>query len=223
MFKNVASVTLAICVITGGILLPKNAQPNSGSAIITNMHNKVQAKTSKRPVWQMASVQESLNNGDSLRTGSGSRAEIQYSDGTITRIGSNSIVRISRSDSSSEQRTGLRLLIGKLWLKVTKGKGLLKIETPTAVASVLGTELLVSNNDKNVSHVTTLDGLVEVSSNSGDKTLLHPGEWVEIEPGKPIEKPTQFDWDALRKNERFMLDPTFIPPANDFSENESWK
>jgi ferric-dicitrate binding protein FerR (iron transport regulator) len=220
VFGKISTFALATTVIASSFIYAEPASSGSNVALLQNMHNKVQAKTSLKPVWQFVHANTPLGNGDSIRTGSRSRAEIKYSDGTETRLGSNSLMRINVKPA--EKRSNLRLLVGKLWLKVSKGKGLLKIETPTAVASVLGTELLVTNDDKNISHVTTLDGLVEVTSNLGDKQLVKPGMWVEIAPGKKMEAPTPFDWTSLKKNERFMLDPTFIP-AQDDKEEENWK
>lgn len=219
MLKKIVTASISMIVLASSLSVP--AFSESGRAVILSMHNKVQAKTVGNPVWQMAHIEKSLNSGDSIRTGVASRVEVKYSDGTITRLGPNSVMRIN-SDNQAK-RTGIRLLLGKLWLKVTKGNGELKVETPTAVASVLGTELFVSNDEKNISHVTTLEGLVEVTGNQGDKTLVKPGEWVEIEPGKTMEKPTLFDWVALKKNERFMLDPDFKPSPNDFKDDSSWK
>lgn len=219
MFKKIAYITLPIIVFSLSFNNP--AHSDSDRATILSMHNRVQAKTSSNPVWQMAHIDKGLSSGDSIRTGVASRVEIKYSDGTITRLGPNSVIRINQD--SSPKRTGIRLLLGKLWLKVTKGNGQLKIHTPTAVASVLGTELFVSNDEKNVSHVTTLEGLVEVEDNQGDKTLVKPGEWVEIAPGKKMDPPTPFDWVTLKRNERFMLDPDFVPTASDFQEDNSWK
>jgi len=221
VLKKIFSFSLAAGVITGSMFISGEARSDAGGAILLHMHNKVQAKTSKKPVWQFVHANTTLRSGDSIRTGSGSRAEIKYSDGTISRLGSNSLMRINIK--SSEKRSNLRLLVGKLWLKVTKGKSQLKVETPTAVASILGTELLVTNDEKNISHVTTLDGLVEVTGNQGDKTLVKPGMWVEIAPGKKMDTPTPFDWKSLKKNERFMLDPTFLPKADDFKEVNNWK
>ena len=211
--------SVSLIVLASSFVSP--AYSGSSRAVIVNMHNKVQAKTQSNPVWQMAHIDKNLDGGDSIRTGVGSRAEIKYSDGTVTRLGSNSLMRVSLN--SQTKRTGIRLLLGKLWLKVTRGNGELKVETPTAIASVLGTELLVTNDDKNISHVTTLDGLVEVTGNQGDKTLVKPGEWVEIVPGQQMEKPTPFDWASLKKNERFMLDPTFVPSPDDFKDDSSWR
>lgn len=212
---------LSSIVLVGSMLNPNPAKSDSSKAVIINIHNKVQSKSVNNPVWKMASLEGGLNEGDSIRTGSASRAEIRYNDGTITRLSSNSVMRINNNGDS--KRTGLRLLIGKLWLKVTKGRGLLQITTPTATASVLGTELLVTNDEKDISHVTTLDGLVEVTGSLGDKTLVHPGEWVEIAPGKRMEAPTPFDWNELKKNERFVLDTDFKPSVDDFKDDNNWK
>lgn len=221
MLKKILIAVLPIIVLSTATYSPL-AYSSSKSAVLVDMHNKVQVKTSSS-VWKLANLNNDLNTGDSIRTGVGSRAEIRYIDGTITRLGPSSVMRIENKDIKEPKRTGIRLLLGKLWLKVTKGNGLLKIQTPTATASVLGTELFVSNNEKNVSHITTLEGLVEVSDNQGDKTLVKPGEWVEIVPGEKLEKPTKFDWDQLKRNERFMLDPTFKPAINDFNDDSNWK
>lgn len=220
--KNISISLISAFVIISSMALTDNvAQSSSNRAVIQQVHNKVQARTVSEPVWKNAGIAKGLDQGDSIRTGSSSRVEVKYSDGTITRLGSNSVMKITHTKDS--KRTGLKLLIGKLWLKVTKGQGLLQIVTPTALASVLGTELLVTNDDKDVSHVTTLDGLVEVTSNSGEKVLVHPGEWVEIAPGKPMEKPTPFDWASLKKNERFILDSTILADKDDFKDENNWK
>lgn len=210
------------CLIASSfsLSLVSDATSKSNAAMISTFNNKVQAKTKSDPTWKMAGLNKILESGDSVRTGSLSRAEIKYSDGTVTRVGSNSLLRI---EAHGEKRTNIKLLVGKLWLKVKKGDGRLEIRTPTAIASVLGTELLVTNDEKNISHVTTLDGLVEVTGENGDKTLVKPGEWVEIAPGKNIEKPTKFDWDALKRNEKFMLDPTFMPKPEEFKDENNWK
>jgi ferric-dicitrate binding protein FerR (iron transport regulator) len=219
--KKISTLTLGLVMLAGSLAVTEPAQSISAAAVISGLHNKVQAKTALKPVWQFVGVQTPLGYGDSVRTGSASRAEITYSDGTQTRLGSNSLIKINAKPA--EKRSNIRLLFGKLWLKVTKGKGLLRVETPTAVASVLGTELLVSNSGKNVSEVTTLDGLVEVTDKLGDKTLVKPGMWVQIEPGKKMGEPTPFDWDALKKNERLMLDPSFVPTEENSGEDSNWK
>lgn len=217
MLKKISFALLPLLIVSLNTNL--YAESNSDNAVILDMHNKVQLKK-KHTAWKTAHIDNGLSIGDAIRTGVASRAEIKYADGTITRLGSSSIMRI---DSKDTNRTGIKLLLGKLWLKVTKGSGKLKIYTPTATATVLGTELFVSNNEKNISHITTLEGLVEVVDNQGDKTLVKPGEWVEITPGQKMEQPTKFDWDELKKAERFMLDPNFKPSLDDFKDESNWR
>lgn len=198
-----------------------SAYSTESNAKITDLHNNVQKKNLSNLKWKSSSLEEKLFYGDSIRTGKASRVEVKYTDGTVSRIGSNSILKIK--ENKKGERISLKLLVGKLWLKVTKGQGLFTIETPTAIASVLGTELLVTNNNNNVSHVTTLDGLVEVKGSKGDKVLVKPGNWVEIFPNKKMEEPTPFNWNELKANERFLLDPSFKPSPNDFKEESNWK
>lgn len=218
MLKRLLSLTLITALST--LSITSEAYSTSGMATITSMHNRVQEKTSSNPSWHKSQIKSILHAGDSIRTGSLSRAEITYSDGTVTRIGPHTVMRVSEH---SAQRTNLKLITGKLWLKVSKGNGRLQIQTPTATAAVLGTELLVTNDENDISHVTTLDGLVEVTGSEGDKMLVKPGEWVEIAPGKKIEAPTKFDWDSLKKNERFMLDTSFVPTTeNLLPKSDEW-
>lgn len=220
MIKNLALFVCSVLILGGTIASPKQVHSESSNAFILDKHNDVQIKTKNNPVWQDAEIKTTLNTGDSIRTGRASKTTLKYTDGTVTRLGANSMIRLQ---ASTEKRSNLRLLIGKLWLKVTRGDENLRIETPSAVASILGTELFISNTFANVSHITTLDGLVRVENKNGEKTLVKAGEWVEVVPGKPLEQPTKFNWDELRNTERFLLDPDFKPEPKTFQEEEMWR
>lgn len=65
---------------------------------------------------------------------------------------------------------------------------------------------------------------MEVTTDKGESTLVGPGEWVEIEADKPLEAPTKFDWNTLKKDERFLLDLSFVPPADqEVDSDRSWR
>jgi hypothetical protein len=38
-----------------------------------------------------------------------------------------------------------------------------------------------------------------------------------------MEEPTPFNWNELKVNERFLLDPSFKPSPNDFKEESNWR
>ena len=185
------------------------------AARISHITGEVQARLGSR--WGRAGVNQTLYAGMTVRTGSQSRSEIRYRDGSVIRMGSRTLLRIREAHD-------LHLLRGKTWIKKQHDPSQkLKIRTPIAVASVIGTELFVSHNEQEISHVTTLNGVVEVTGPEGDTRRVNPGEWVEIEPDKPLEVPTKFDWNTLKKKERFMIDLDFIPPAELPAANEDWQ
>lgn len=217
MFKRTLFAGLAgLMVLSSPLLTEPGYTVPRASATVTNLLGSVQTRT--RVGWRRTIRSQRLYPGMTVRTGRRSRLQIRYDDGSVVRLGSRSILRVRRARN-------LRLMRGKTWIKKKKNRRRpLRVRTPIAQATVIGTELFVSHNDKNISHVTTLTGTVEVETDKGEKTLVKPGMWVEIEPDKPLEEPTKFDWNSLKKNERFLLDLDFIP-AEDApeTEDEDWR
>lgn len=217
MFKRTLFAALAsVMVLSSPILTEIGHTAPGASATVTSLVGSVQTRT--RVGWRNTINSQRLYPGMTVRTGGRSRLQIRYDDGSVVRLGSRSILRV-------RQARNLRLMRGKTWIKKKKDQARpLRVRTPIAQATVIGTELFVSHNDKNVSHITTLTGHVEVETDKGEKTTVHPGMWVEIEPNKPLEEPTKFDWNELKKNERFLLDLNFIPPEDEPEpEDEDWR
>lgn len=216
MSKAGRYLCLSAFLLVGTLCGELQARSASGSATITHIFGLVQARTGS--IWHNAALQQALYPGMAVRTGNHSRSEIRYHDGSVVRLGSRTILRV-KSDKD------LRLLRGKTWIKKQHHPGeRLRIRTPLAIATVIGTELFVSHNERNISHVTTLNGLVEVTTDKGETKMVRPGEWIEIEPDKPLQDPTKFDWNTLKKQERFVIDLNFIPPPETLPPlEEDWK
>lgn len=205
--------TLATALLAGSAQMPA-ANSAGASATLASLLGIVQARTVAG--WRQAIPRQRLFPGMNLRTGDRSRTDVRYDDGSMVRVGARTLITI-------HDVRNLALLRGKTLIQKQPGSQRFQVRTPIAHATVLGTELFVSHNDENVSHVTTLDGLVEVEDSMGHRQTVHPGEWVEIVPGQPIEKPTKFDWNTLRRNERFLLEPGFIPTENEALDDQSWQ
>jgi len=185
------------------------------SATVTHVLGTVQFRSGAS--WRQTVQQQRLYPGMTLRTGSRSRTQLRYDDGSVVRLGSGTVLRVRTARN-------LSLVKGKTWVQKQKNNQTLRVRTPIAQATVIGTELFVSHSEANTSHVTTLNGHVEVTTDKGESTVVGPGEWVEIEPDKPLEKPTKFDWNTLKKDERFLLDLDFVPPADQpFDDSGSWR
>lgn len=133
--------------LTGAVLLlatPRETQADS-SARVAWTHNTVQVNQGGR--WISAFRGMPLSSGTYVRTGSDSRAQIHYADGSVIRLGSRSIARIRALGAKQVQ-----LHKGKAYFKVQKQRQIMRVRTRTAVATVLGTEFMVSVEEKPSNH-----------------------------------------------------------------------
>lgn len=145
--------------------------------------------------------------GDSLAIGKNSLAKLLFADGSKIDIQSNS----SLSIQDSYQYVGKETFVTNL--KLIKGRtqasanpehvvgNSLKIQTPSAVAAVRGTQFRVTA-DENVSLQETLEGRVAFSA-SGQEVLLTKGYGSVAEKDKaplpPIQLPGAVDVSVLPK------------------------
>lgn len=101
---------------------------------VRDIKNQVELKYGSS-IWRTASENQPVRPGSEIRTGSMSRVELLYPDGTITRVGSRTVMKVlDRKGREIEIRSG------NLWFKVTKHSYGLKIYAPKAIASITGTE-----------------------------------------------------------------------------------
>jgi len=114
--------------------------------------------------------------GDLLETLRESKAALTYSDGTVMKIKERTLVEI--------QPMSVKVFKGKTWYKFTKRGTEFKIETPTLVAGIRGTEFEVAVSSRKKSSVSVTKGAVAVKGrNSGKGLLLRQGYASHCEVG----------------------------------------
>ncbi len=123
-----------------------------------------------------------IQENDVIKTEKDSYVNLQLSNGVIVRIGENSQITLNqllRRDNIEEYN--LLLSQGEVLSKVEKDKKKqikLEIQSPTAIASVRGTEFLVESNP-NSTTIAVNEGKVEVSSIDGSqKQTIEAGEKI---------------------------------------------
>jgi hypothetical protein len=123
-----------------------------------------------------------IQENDVIKTENDSYVNLQLSNGVIVRIGANSQVTLNqvlRKDNQEEYN--LQLSQGEVLSKVEKDKKKqikLDIQSPTAIASVRGTEFLVESKS-NSTTIAVNEGKVEVSSIDGSqKQTIEAGEKI---------------------------------------------
>lgn len=144
---------------------------------VTEVVNQVDRITVPTETVAPAFVQMELRAPDRLRTGRESRAELRAEDGTITRVGANTLFAF---DPRGRE---LRLDRGSLLFHSPTGKGGGTIRTSSASATVLGTTLIAATTPDGGYKLLVLEGRAEVKFASGNALQLEAGQLTFVRPG----------------------------------------
>jgi hypothetical protein len=142
LLSTCASTLLAAGAFSLGLLCVAGAATPFTSATVTQVENRVGYgdRTGDRSVTRPAVAKDVVRANNFLRSESNSRAELQYPDGTVVRIGQNTVFTFD-----AESRT-LSLEKGSLLFHIPKGSGGGTIKTASLTAAITGTAGKVSEN-----------------------------------------------------------------------------
>lgn len=154
------AVVAALAVVTAA----RAAVPFT-SATVTRVENKVSYGENRdgRGVTRAASVADIVRANNFLLSEAESRAELQYPDGSLVRIGQNTVFTFD-----ADSRT-LSLEKGSLLFHIPKGSGGGAIKTPSLTAAITGTTGKVS-----VNIIAIIEGVVKLVPSG---RLIHAGEF----------------------------------------------
>jgi hypothetical protein len=140
-----------------------------------------------------ANVGDKITQGMVVKTGTKAIADI-YFEGSVIRILEKSSVvmkELVKNLADSKELTELYVENGKVFSKVTRklteGEKF-RVNTPTAVAGVRGTEFLVSEEDGK-SNIACIEGTVAVKEFAADDSTyvdVEAGKEANVEKGKPV-------------------------------------
>ena len=144
------------------------------SATVTKVENKVSygEKQGEHSATRPAAVMDTVKANNFLLTQTESRAELQYPDGSVVRVGQNAVFTFD-----AESRT-LTLEKGSLLFHIPKGSGGGTIKTPSLTAAITGTAGKVSRNI-----IAIIDGVVKLIPSG---RLVHAGEFARRNPDGTI-------------------------------------
>jgi hypothetical protein len=118
-----------------------------------------------------------------LQTGGNSRAELQFPDLTITRVGSNALFRFI---------AGTREVVldsGTMLFSAPKGAGGGKVQAGAITAAVTGSDFLISNAGSVKVICLSHKVLVYFRANPKIRAVLLPGQMLDIAPGADKKMP----------------------------------
>ena len=152
------------------MILAGMAQAADTSATVTEAHDEVTRGSAQGTKSEPAPVGTHVADGEYLKTGAKARAELQFPDLTITRMGANTIFNYSLTKNEVDLQSGTIL-----FSKPKDGKEL-DIKTASVTAAILGTTGFLSLHG----HDFTF-GLIE-----GHARLTIGGKSVPISDGQVL-------------------------------------
>lgn len=115
---------------------------------------------------------------DFLQTGRRSRARLEAEDGTVTRVGANTLFSFDASDRT------INLDRGSLLFHSPTGRGGGRIVTASATASVVGTTIAVSATADGGFKLLVLEGTAKVIYPNGIVRILEAGQMTFVLPSQ---------------------------------------
>lgn len=143
-------------------------------ALITEVVNEVEVIDEATMQKSPAKVEERFNAPNILQTGRRSRAQMTAEDGTVFRVGSNSVF------SFDPDSRDMNLNRGSLLFNTPTGQGGGRVVTASASASVLGTTIIVVATSDGGFKVLCLEGTTEVTYPDGRVVRIDAGQLVFV-------------------------------------------
>jgi tetratricopeptide (TPR) repeat protein len=160
--------------------------------------------------WEPASIGQSLEPGDEVRTGPDSNASILCVDESQIKLNENTIVilksiapsprlqPVTPAKAQPPPSSLYQVPQGEIWLRNKQEKFHFELQTPAVTAIIRGTELNIRVAPNGATKVLLLEGHVCVANPQGEVCLV-PGEQGYAVPGhKPIKQVLVRPTDAVQ-------------------------
>jgi hypothetical protein len=201
MKRRRGSFFLVAALITFPLLPAANGSPTAlGSATVSEIKNQVEYQAADG-TERAAKVEDVVEGRDVIKTGAGSMIELEFPDGTLTRLGSHSAFSFTAEGREVQTHSGLSVLF------IPKDMGGLRVVSHAVVGAVEGCTVVVEEIDRGQGSTAqhwTKFLLVEGSGarvwlpDGKRNVALHAGQGIFQREGAPaLSAPFDFDVKAL--------------------------
>jgi mannose-6-phosphate isomerase-like protein (cupin superfamily) len=163
--------------LAGLLIATSQSFAADSAATVTEAVNHVDYGASQTTDTNPAKVGTVLHNGEYLKTGTQSRAELKLANQTVTRVGANTIFNYSVADNQIDLQSGTLL-----FSKPKDGKTM-TIKTAAVTAAIVGTTGFVQKQGNSL-FFGLVEGTVTMNVGGTDYTIT-AGEILKLTPGKP--------------------------------------
>ena len=169
-----------------------NITVNDGQplAIVRRFRPLVRVREAENPQWVEATMAKELFDKDTLRTDAEGYAVVQLVDNSLARVRPNSMLIINGEvNNRAGLNTTINLESGSINLEVSGRQSEYEVRTPSATASVKGTQFHTIINPDGSSTFVCFTGIVTIrATNSGREVNLNRRRQAIVDPdGQTIE------------------------------------
>lgn len=170
-----------LALAVGALSVPAAA---AGIAEIVGLTGKGEYRPDGAGQWREAKLKTALEPAWWVRTGADSTMALLVDPQTQVRLAANSIFQLKKEDKAAGATLNLRQ--GRAWSQSKQAT--LKMETPSAIAAIHGTDWEMTVDADGKSTLTVLHGAVSFGNAHGSVTV-GDGEQALAEPGKaPVKR-----------------------------------
>lgn len=144
--------------------------------------------------------------GDSILTNPTGFGEVNYFDGSVTRVAQGAeFTMVALSDEEGERRVATRLDSGTSWSRVERlsgTEGAYSVETPVALATATGTAFVVDCTDLPASCTFwATEGTITLTGQDGTALAMSAPSRLAVEAGVPFGVPEPMVPDAVYQDD----------------------
>lgn len=152
------------------------------TAVAVRIDAGTESTTQPDDGWTTFDDRVEVQVGHGVRTDATGFAQLDWADGSLTRLDAATTVRVTRlADDADRVEVALDLDLGRTWNRVRDlgEDGRFEVATAVATAAVRGTAFVVACLDDGTCTFTVVDGTVEVSSDD-DRAVLQAFQRIEV-------------------------------------------
>src|SRR2546421_9599719 len=186
---------LAMLLTAGALISFAASQTPEPEGRVTSIFHDVQVLPTKADA-RPAEINDKVDEGAALRTGTDSRSELTFADLTITRLGENTIFKVNKAGRS------VRLDGGTILLYARKNSGGAEISTKAVAVGITGTTVIFESRADSYDRLIVLEGDARFSLNNfpDQMTDVRAGQLLHVKAGaKKLPKPGRADLRRIMK------------------------
>jgi len=149
---------------------------------LVSIDGQVEVQRADDPSWQPGSLDQTLCERDSIRTGPRSRAALMLINEAVLRLDQETTVQLVDISEEEEETSLLDLVLGA-FQSFSRSPRAMAVNTPYLNATIEGTEFVIRAEAKQAS-LTVFEGVVAAANEQGQAKVAS-GQSVVAEAGKP--------------------------------------